>query len=253
MHNDQWDQAESAFARAVEACPIDQRARQHYADALWRRGATDEAIDQMKVAVKLSGRDSGLLLELGKMYLDRGKLPEALQQANMAVQTDRGLAEAWALRGDVLRQQGSLEESLGSYLRALNHSPEDRRVCLEVAELYRRMGQPHRALATLQSLSQQYEPGREPARVLYLQGLAHKALGRYQDARHQLALARDRAPPTADLLYHLAEVELIAGHLQSARQNAEEAQRRGADGKATHALIARIEAAQPPSFAGQRR
>jgi Flp pilus assembly protein TadD len=245
MHNDQWDQAETAFARAVEACPVDQRARQHYADALWRRGATDQAIDQMKVAVKLSGRAPGLLLDLGKMYLDRGKLPDALDQANRAVQADRHLAEAWALRGDALRQQGSTEDALFSYLRALNHSPGDRRVRLEVAELYRGANRPRLALVMLQTLAEQYEPGQEPARVLYLQGLALKALARYDDALRQLALARDRAPPTADLLYQLAEAELITGDLVSAQQDAAEARRRGADERATRALIARIEANRP--------
>jgi hypothetical protein len=103
----------------------------------------------------------------------------------------------------------------------------------------------------LQRLAEEYEPGQEPAHLLHLQGMAYKALARYDDARRQLALARDRAPPTAELLYHLAEVELLSGDPDSARRSAAEARQRGADGRATEALLAKIDATE--STASRRR
>ena len=47
----------------------------------------------------------------------------------------------------------------------------------EVAELYRQLNQPERALQTLQLLAETYSPGEEPADCLYLTGLAYVALG----------------------------------------------------------------------------
>src|SRR5262245_45324139 len=41
-----WEQAELAYASACEKCPRDERARFGYAEALWERGAQDEAIIQ---------------------------------------------------------------------------------------------------------------------------------------------------------------------------------------------------------------
>ena len=245
IHNNQWGQAESAFARAVKACPDDQRARQHYADSLWRRGAIDQAIAEMSTAVELSEGDPSLIVQLGTMYLERGMLDEAFQQANLAVQTDRQMADAWALRSDVLRQQGKTQQALDSYHRALSYSPDDPRLGLEVAELYRELNRPRRALLVLQGLTKQYEPGHEPPRLLVLQGLALKALGRYDDALEQLRLARRGAVPTADVLFQMAELELRAGNVDSAWRDAVEAGRRGADREATDALLARIEANGP--------
>lgn len=172
-------------------------------------------------------------------------LDEAFQQADLAVQTDRQMADAWALRSDVLRQQGKTQPALDSYHRALSYSPHDQRLGLEVAELYRELNRPRRALLVLQGLTKQYEPGHEPPRLLVLQGLALKALGRYDDALEQLRLARRGAVPTADVLFQMAELELRAGNVDSAWRDAVEAGRRGADREATDALLARIEANGP--------
>ena len=37
-----WELAETRFASAVEACPVDERARCRYAETLWQRGEVDE-------------------------------------------------------------------------------------------------------------------------------------------------------------------------------------------------------------------
>lgn len=244
VHSSRWDQAESAFAQATRVCPADQRARQHYADALWRRGAMDQAIDQMKTAIKLSGGDPNLIIQLGKMDLERDQLGVALQQADLALQTNPQLTEGWALRGDVLQRQGKSQAALDSYHRALSLSPEHAEVRLRVAEIYGQMRQPRRALAVLQELADQFEPGQEPARVLFLQGIAMKEIGRYDDALEQLLLARQRTSPTPELLVHLAELQFMTGNLMAARRDLNEAQRLGANPQATRALMARIEERQ---------
>lgn len=253
IHNGQWDQAEAAFGRAVRACPEDSRARQQYADALWHRGATDRAIEEMKIALTLSGGDPEYVIQLGKMYLDRGKWAEALEQADRAVRSNRHRAEAWALRGDALRQRGALQEALDSYHRALNDAPKDERVSLAVAELYRQMNRPRGALMMLQRLAEKYPPGEEPARILQLQALAMQALGRNEDALRQLSLVRDRTGPTPELLHQLANLELAVGDLESARRDAAEAHRLGAGDGITAALMARIDARRPGGPAGAMR
>jgi tetratricopeptide (TPR) repeat protein len=249
----QWDQAEAAFARAVSVCPTDQRARQHYADALWQRGAGPEAVEQMRMAVKLSGSEPSLVIQLGRMHLEQGQLAEALEQAGQALQSNRNSADAWALRSDVLCRQGKTQEALDSCHRALSHAPGDRHLLLRTAELYRELGRPRGALVALETLADDFEPGEEPAHVLYLQGLALEALGRHEDALRQLCLARDRAPPTRELLCVLAELELKTGDLDSARRHADEAHRLGGDDKATGDLLARLQALEDGTSGGRIR
>ena len=48
MAKGNWLDAEAKFRSAVETYPEDERAREHFAEALWRRGASDEALLQMQ-------------------------------------------------------------------------------------------------------------------------------------------------------------------------------------------------------------
>ena len=41
-----WAKAESLLERAVEASPVDSTSRYHFAETLWHRGATEEALLQ---------------------------------------------------------------------------------------------------------------------------------------------------------------------------------------------------------------
>jgi tetratricopeptide (TPR) repeat protein len=253
LDREQWGEAEEAFRRAIDVCPSDHEARQHYADALWRRGAADQAIGAMTDAAELSGGDASLIVQLGRMHLARGSLPQAYHYADFAVQTDPRLSEAWALRGDVLSRQGETEAALRNYHRALSYDPGDTHAGLEVAQIYRQRGQWQLALSMLEHVAKQLEPGQEPQRLLYLQGLALKALRRHDEALEQLALAHHRGPPTPEILYHLAEAAWMAGDLATARRATQEARELGADERQTRALVARMEASQQGAQGTQRR
>jgi Flp pilus assembly protein TadD len=60
--------AEALLAKAVAACPADAEARRHYAEALWRRGARQEAIAQLEQSDRLAGDDALLWTRLAEMY-----------------------------------------------------------------------------------------------------------------------------------------------------------------------------------------
>ena len=78
------------------------------------------------------------------------------------------------------------------------------------------MGQPQRALNMLQGLVDTYTPGEEPQQVLYLEGLAYRALGRYDEAIETLSLACHRGPGSPELYYQLARSQFKAGNLVAA-------------------------------------
>ncbi|MEQ8790019.1 MAG: tetratricopeptide repeat protein [Pirellulaceae bacterium] len=221
MQRGRWDEAESQFSQAVATCPADERAHAQLAETLWRRGATDQAIREMERAAELSGGDAVMLVRLGEMYLARGDLIRAGVKADEAIRINRSLASAWALRGDALQQQGHRTEALAAYHRALSHQAHYPDVQLAVAEIYRAMGRPQRTLCTLESLADQYAPGQEPQQVLYLEGLAMKALGRNHDAVELLVAASSRGPASPDLLYHLGEAQMLVGDPTNARLSLE--------------------------------
>jgi tetratricopeptide (TPR) repeat protein len=206
----QWDKAESCFAEAVQRSPNDERARLGYAESLWNRGAQELAVTHMSEAVKLSGHDPTLLVQLGQMHLTLNNLPAATRIAERALAADKQMASAWALRGNVYRAGGQREEALADYHRALSAQPHYPEVQLALAEIYAQQQRPDRALATLQSLADQFPPGSVPADLQFRQGLVFRDLGRHQEAADSFAAAA-QIQPHPDVLYELAQARLHLG------------------------------------------
>ncbi len=217
----QWDRAESLFAAAILKCPSDERARYGYAESLWQRAAWQQALSHMEEAVRLSGSDPERLVRLGQMYLARGDLSRAGRQAELAIATNSQLFSAWALRGQVLQAQGDRSSALTSYHRALSFGTPLPEIQLAIAEIYTHENRPQRALATLQSLSGSFPPGRVPREVVVREGLALRDLGRHQDAASTLARAAQYGDPPLALLHELARTQLLAGEIEAARHSVE--------------------------------
>lgn len=211
----QWDKAEAYFSEAVQRSPADERARCGYAESLWQRGAQEEAVTHMAEAVKLSGDDPDRLVQLGQMYLALNHLSAAMRQADRAIAANKHLASAWVLRANVQRASGQREDALAAYHRALSLQPHYPDAQVAVAELYSSSRRPQRALATLQSLADQYPPGSVPPDVLYRQGIVLNQLGRHQEAVELLAAAAN-VQPSAQTWYELATARLQIGDVTSA-------------------------------------
>ncbi|MGE0758332.1 MAG: tetratricopeptide repeat protein [Pirellulaceae bacterium] len=235
-----WGEAETLFAEALKQNPADERAHCHYAEVLWRQGQTDPAIQHQEESVRLSGGDPTLLVQLGQMYAGQGNLAAAWECAEEAVAANRHLAAAWALRGEVLHRQQRWDAALENYHRALSEQPQYPEVQLAVAAVYRMQNQPRRALATLESLESQLRPHAPPPAICFEQGLAYKALGRYQDAVVALTNAADPASPSADLLFELGEAQWLAGNAASAKLALDAALRVAPDHLASRQLHDRI-------------
>ncbi len=206
------DRAAKLLAQAVKTFPDDPEARRHYSEALWQQGAKPQAIAELETAVRLAGEDAELRVRLAQMYLEQGQDRRARQNAELALDLNPKLASAWATRGRVMRATDQLDRALADYHRAIGYAPDDREILLEIAELYRQINQPRRALATLHSLATTYAPGEEPQRVLYLTGLACMALGRHEEAIQSLSAAVICESPSAEHLHCLGQAELLAGH-----------------------------------------
>lgn len=223
MQRDKWPEAERLFREAAAASPTDPRARSLYAETLWQRGARDESLGQMEKAVELSGADPAMAVRLGKMYLARGELYRAHQQAENALGSDRTLAAAWALKGDVFTGAGKHDDALASYHRALSHQPELADVQLAVAKIYRIQQRPYRALSVLDALVRGFPQDQAPSEVYLQRGLVLKELGRHFDAAESLAIGVASAPGNVELLYELSDARLQAGNAEGARLALEQA------------------------------
>ena len=251
MERGQQQQAESLLAQAVQVCPADPEARRNYAETLWHHGARSEAIVQMEEAARYAGEDAAFWTRLSEMYLAVDRLDAAQASVQQALDIDPKLASAWAIRGGVMRASGQPRQALADYLRALGYTPGDRKTLLEAAELYRQLDQPERALQTLQALADSYAPGEEPQQVLFLTGLAYTGLGRDNDAVDSLSAALLRDKPTPEILYRLAEAELLAGHPDQADAAVQQALVMQPQHQPSRDLLNRIQMARRPQEPGK--
>ena len=216
-------EAESLLSRAVASCPIDVDARRHYGEALWRQGDRRAAIAQIEQAIGLNRHDSALPVRAGEMYLALGELTKAGSKADDVLRINPTHAAGWALRARIGVADGRPGDALADFHRALGYSPDEPQLLLELANLYHRAGEPQRALSTLQRLVDTYPPDEVPQRVYYAQGLALASLERFDDAADSHRAAARRGPADTEVLYRLAEAEMLARRPQAARWAARDA------------------------------
>jgi tetratricopeptide (TPR) repeat protein len=210
-------EAERLASQAVEAYPQDAQARRYLAEAFWRRGKSQAAIEQLAAARKLAPDDSTLLVQLGEIHLALDQWESARSLACDALDADPASARAWILRGDAFRAAGRLDEALADYTRAHGHEPSDTLVLRRLAAVSLERHEPQRALAYARSLVDGYSPAEPPADALDLQGQILAELGRSDAAAETFARAA-ALQPTPERFCRLAEAELLAGHVDAARQ-----------------------------------
>jgi tetratricopeptide (TPR) repeat protein len=223
---DNLERAEELLGKAVESCPTDIDARQHYAEVLWQRGEQLAAISQIKQALQVAPDDEGLCVAGGMMYLELGLLDDADKLAQSAVSTAPKSARCWYLHAQTNLARGRIDDALGDFHRALAIEPDNREVLLDTAEAYRRADRPTRALATLAILEETYGPGQIPGSVHALEGMAQEALGRPADALASYRLAQERGDLSETTGARIAALTAsAAGPLASAPENGATLQR----------------------------
>ncbi len=253
MERGRQDEAEALLAKAVAACPVDSEARRNYAEALWRRGAKAEAVEQMNQAATYAGEDASFWVRLAEMNLSLGNLSEADRCARQALDLEPKMPEAWAARASVRRAAGMKQDALADYMRAMRYSPGNRQILWQTSDLYREMNQPERALQALQNFVETYPPGEEPQRALYMMGQAYIALGRYDDAVDRLAAAATRETPSADVFFALGQAQLLSGRPQEAFVAAQNALSVAPQHQASRELLQRADLALRSPSGNMRR
>lgn len=248
MDTGQWGRAEDLLAQAVKTCPANGDAHRAYAEALWNGGQRERALMQIREAIRLNDRDPLLFVRAAEMQLAQGRTEFAMQAAQRAVDLDPKLAAAWSVRARIHRANQANEEALADFHRALGYDRGNRALEWEIAELYRQMNQPQRALTALQTLADQYPPGEEPQAVLYSQGLALLELGRANDAAETLAVAAGRGGPNPDVLYQLAQAQWQAGQAKPALDAARQALDLSPNHEPSRKLLDEIQFAQRPGL-----
>lgn len=218
LQQNKLQEAEFLFTEALRKSSVDERAQAGMAEVLWQRGESDQAIQHMTQAAMISGGNPDTLVRLGEMNFQQGRLNDALYQADQALENQRRHAGAWALRGKVLHQQQRLEDAMSCYHRALSEQPQLTDVQLALAEIYRELGRPQRALATLDALTDGKSGEQISPQAWMLKGQALADLGETSAARGCLKNAALCCQDGAtEVLLAVAQSQIQAGDFAEAR------------------------------------
>ena len=206
------------FSEALRKSPLDERAHWGYATTLWQRGDRQRAIEHMREAVRLSGRNPEYAVRLGEMNLDLGDRKAAREYALGVLAANRTNAQAWALLGDTHQSERDWPAALECYHRALLIRSDYSRVELSVAEIYRHTGRPRRTLAALDRMTDLHASASSDPEVLLIRGMALADLERGPEAAEALALASERMPSDRiDKQIQLVHAQHRIGELVPAR------------------------------------
>lgn len=252
LESGQWQQAEDVLRRGLEASPDDAEIHRNLAEALWHKGATNEALSQIATATRLDPNNAAVAVRAGEMALDAGAREAALQRADEAIRIDPQLATAWALRGRAYRQLDQPDRALADLQRSLVFGPNCSDVLLEVANIYRERGEPARCLTTLYHLHDCYPAGQEPQNTLALEGLTLMDLRRPHQASEVFLAATQRGPASADLYYYLAQAQSACGQNAEATAAAQQALAVDASHQRSQELLTQL-ASRPSEADSQRR
>ncbi|WP_404306324.1 tetratricopeptide repeat protein [Neorhodopirellula lusitana] len=219
-----WKVAETLYSEALDVSSNNDAAHRGLAETLWQRGLTEDAVKHLRQAVQLSAGDPKHLQRLGRMYLEMGRVEEAARQCEIALQSDREWAAAWALWGDLEAAQNRHDSALAAYHRALSLQPDYPYVQLQAAEIYHQQGRQDRLLATLdryhpsQAASTSQMDGRLAiGRADLLRGLAMRDLGRHEEATQYLIAAAQKNPADVTARLQLAASAISSGQTSSAQ------------------------------------
>ena len=172
-----WDEAVPALQAAVQADP-------DHADAWAALGLSQQALGQWTAAAESLQRahalgliDGALCLALADCQMRLERPGAALAALDQALAADATLAEAWSLRGNLMREAGRLDEAAQAFDQALAHGgpPELNRFYLASV----RPGEPvppHPPRAYVESLFDDYAPDFQHHLLQDLKYQAHSTL-----------------------------------------------------------------------------
>lgn len=210
--------AEVLFSEALKNSPLDERAHWGYATTLWKRGEKQRAMEHMREAMRLSGKNPQYAIRLGEMTLESGDLKAARELALGVLSVNRNQSQAWALLGDTHQSERDWPAALECYHRALLIQSDYPRVQLSVAEIYRYMGKPQRALAALDRMTDLRSTADSDPGVLLVRGQALADLNQREEAAEVLAKASERMPSDrVDKQIELVHAQHRIGELVPAR------------------------------------
>jgi tetratricopeptide (TPR) repeat protein len=209
LDEQQFAEAQQAFAKALTLSPSNVQVRHNLGYALERQGATEEAIAAYEAVVQGATPLAQSAVNVGVLRATVGQESAAQEAFDQALRLHPACLTAYINLGVLHARAGRLAEARQCYEKALEIDPFGQSARLRVANLLVREGRVEEALEAYERLA---EEGWNSAEVQYRRGVALSRQGDEDgaiQAYQQLALVyagRQRYDEAAVLLQRAAEL-----------------------------------------------
>ena len=154
-----WKAADVEYRRAIELNPNYSVARTWYAQALVRRGETDEALRQIVLARNIDPLSLSLETIAGRILYFGKRYPEALTRLHKAVDLDPSFSAAHLALGQTYEQMGKLDEALDEFHKAEAIEPQSSLIAAGLGHCLATAGRRTEAQAIAKRLEKQSKEG----------------------------------------------------------------------------------------------
>ncbi len=200
----------SRLEAVIDADEATQRAK-----LLMASGRLREALDEFERAVELDPRAVDARIGIGDVYKQEGDLPRAERWYGQAAQVGPDVFEAQYAHGLVLQLMQRFQEAIRAYLRALQINPRDFDANMNIALAFVQVGQAEQGLPyAVRAVRLNPESG--PAN--YNLGVVYASIGRHNDAITSYRRASEFMGTSPQILMGIADSESALGqYTDSAR------------------------------------
>ncbi len=200
----------SSLEAVIAADEATQRAK-----LLMASGRLREALDEFERAVELDPRSVDARIGIGDVYKEEGDLPRAERWYGQAAQVGPDVFEAQYAHGLVLQLMQRFREAIRAYLRALQIDPRNFDANMNVALAFVQVGEAQQGLPyAVRAVRLNPESG--PAN--YNLGVVYSSVGRHNDAITSYRRASEFMGTSPQILMGIADSESALGrYTDSAR------------------------------------
>lgn len=202
--------ARSSLEAVIAADEATQRAK-----LLMASGRLREALDEFERAVEMDPKSVDARIGIGDVYKQEGDLPRAERWYGQAAQVGPDVFEAQYAHGLVLQLMQRFREAIRAYLRALQIDPRNFDANMNVALAFVQVGEAQQGLPyAVRAVRLNPESG--PAN--YNLGVVYSSVGRFDDAITSYRRASEYMGTSPQILMGIADSESALGkYTESAR------------------------------------
>jgi tetratricopeptide (TPR) repeat protein len=192
-----WQNSETLWTHTLASTTGNYAAHVSLGNVLLQKGRVDEAINQYQEALQIRSNYADARLNLGNALHQEGRMDEAINQYQLALEIKPDDAGAHNNLGNVLLEQGRTDEAINQYQLALQIDPA-------IAEAHNNVG------------TALYGKGRVDEAIVHYQE-ALQINRRYAEAHYNLGNALDRKGRTDEAITHYREALEIKPDYAEAR------------------------------------